>query len=316
MNLAYASKALRVLAFAYKEYDDSSEKFIEEASARAEEGMIFVGLMGMIDPARPDAKLAIKTCQKAGIRVVMITGDYKETAVEIAKDLGLYRDGDGALTGNELDNLSDEELMQVVDNTSVFARVSPEHKVRIVAALKNKGHIASMTGDGVNDAPALKQADIGVGMGITGTDVVKGAADMILMDDNFASIVTAVEEGRVIYSNIRKFVCFLLSCNVAEILVISITSLFCGFSPLESIQLLWLNLITDSFPALALSQEKAEADVMQKPPRKREESIINKNMVGAIIVQAIAILFAVFTIFTLSLNATADANYAKTMAFT
>lgn len=315
-NLAYARTALRLLAFAIKTYDAQSDYKGKAVQEQAEQDLVFVGLMGMIDPARPDAKDAIAVCTKAGIRAVMITGDYKETAVEIARQLGLYREGDGALMGVELDKMSDEELRKAVEHTSVFARVSPEHKVRIVAALKENGHIASMTGDGVNDAPALKQADIGVGMGITGTEVVKGAADMILMDDNFASIVKAVEEGRVIYSNIRKFVGFLLSCNVGEILIIFVATMIFGFSPLESIQLLWLNLITDSFPALALGQEQADADIMERKPRSKEEPIINKDMIGAILVQSIAIMFAIVGVFALNYTGEETLRLAKTMAFT
>lgn len=314
-NLAYAKNALRVLAFAFKPYAEESQAKAKESIENAEKDLVFVGLMGMIDPARPDAKAAISVCTKAGIRAVMITGDYKETAVEIARELGLYHEGDGALMGVELDKMSEEELRQAVEHTSVFARVSPEHKVRIVAALKANGHIASMTGDGVNDAPALKQADIGVGMGITGTEVVKGAADMILMDDNFASIVKAVEEGRVIYSNIRKFVGFLLSCNVGEILVIFLATMIFGFSPLESIQLLWLNLITDSFPALALGQEKADADIMDRKPRSRKEPIINREMLASILVQSLAITVAVLGVFALNYKGEESVKLAKTMAF-
>lgn len=291
-NKAFATTALRVLAFAYKEHQDT---VLEEA----EEGMTFVGLMGMIDPARPEARDAIALCTRAGIRAVMITGDHKDTAVAIAKDLGLMREGDTVFSGSEIDEMSEADLRAVVDHTAVFARVSPEHKVRIVAALRDNGHIASMTGDGVNDAPALKQADIGVAMGITGTEVSKGAASMILTDDNFATIVTAVQEGRVIFANIRKFVSFLLSCNVGEILVIFISTLILGpnYAPLSAIQLLWLNLVTDSFPALALGQEKAEADIMDRPPRKRSENIINRDMIWTIGVQAVAIFIAVFTTF-------------------
>ncbi|HHT24612.1 MAG TPA: cation-translocating P-type ATPase [Clostridiaceae bacterium] len=291
-NSAFANSALRVLSFAYKIHPDHD-------FSNAEQDMIFVGLCGMIDPARPEAKDAIAVCHGAGIRAVMITGDYKDTAVAIAKNLNLMQDGDQVLTGAELEKMSDEELEAVCDKVAVYARVSPEHKVRIVAALKAKTHIAAMTGDGVNDAPALKQSDIGVAMGITGTEVAKSSADMILTDDNFATIVTAVEEGRIIYSNIRKFVSFLLSCNVGEILVVFITNLVLGpqFTPLAPIQLLWLNLVTDSFPALALGREKGEKDIMLHPPRKKDESIINREMIAAIITQALAIFIAVFSAF-------------------
>lgn len=291
-NTAFAKTALRVLAFAYKVYPDRN--FVN-----AEENMIFVGLAGMIDPARPEARDAITVCHRAGIRAVMITGDYKETAVAIAQNLNLMQEGDQVLTGTELENMTDEELLRACEKVSVYARVSPEHKVRIVSALKNSGHISSMTGDGVNDAPALKQADIGVAMGITGTEVAKNSSDMILTDDNFSTIVSAVEEGRIIYSNIRKFVSFLLSCNVGEILVVFITNLLLGpeYTPLAPIQLLFLNLVTDSFPALALGQEKGERDIMLHPPRSREDKIINKEMVASIIYQAVAILIAVFAAF-------------------
>ncbi|NPV93549.1 MAG: cation-translocating P-type ATPase [Firmicutes bacterium] len=292
VNTAFAQTALRVLAFAYRTHEHTD---LDEA----EKEMTFVGMMGMIDPSRPEARDAIALCTRAGIRAVMITGDHKDTAVAIARDLGLMREGDGVLSGKELDEMSDDDLRKVVEHTAVFARVSPEHKVKIVAALRDTGHIDSMTGDGVNDAPALKQADIGVAMGITGTEVAKGTADMILTDDNFATIVAAVEEGRVIFSNIRKFVSFLLSCNVGEILVIFITTLLLGpaFSPLSPIQLLWLNLLTDSFPALALGAEAAEKDIMECKPRKRSESIINKDMIMTIVFQSIAIFGAVFTAF-------------------
>lgn len=291
-NSRMAQQALRVLAFAYKVSPDAS-------FTNPEEEMTFVGLAGMIDPPRDEVRDAIEVCHEAGIRVVMITGDYAETALAIAESLQIAQAGDRVVTGQELENLSDADLEDLVDRVSVFARVSPEHKVRIVRALKHKGHAASMTGDGVNDAPALKLADIGVAMGITGTEVAKSSSDMILTDDNFATIVSAVREGRIIYSNIRKFVSFLLSCNVGEILVVFITNLLLGpaYSPLLPIQLLWLNLVTDSFPALALGQEKGEDDIMRIPPRDREEKIINGSMVRSMLVQATAIFIAVFVAF-------------------
>ncbi len=314
-NHELASAALRVLAFAFKE--NSSE-----ISFEAEKSMTFVGLMGMIDPERPEARDAIALCTKAGIRAVMITGDYKDTAVAIAKNLGLMKEGSGVMTGPELDQISDEELLKVVEITSVYARVSPDHKVRIVTALRQNGHIASMTGDGVNDAMALKRADIGVAMGITGTEVAKGTANMILTDDNFATIVAAVREGRIIYSNIRKFVGFLLSCNVGEILVIFITSILLGpkFSPLLPIQLLWLNLVTDSFPALALGREKGEKDIMDEKPRSSKESIINRPMIYSILVQSAAIFIAVFGAFQVGRYLYPDSGgepsmHARTFAF-
>lgn len=290
-NANLANQALRVLAYAYEPVGSATEGH--------EEHMIFVGLTGMIDPARPEVKEAIKKCQSAGIRPVMITGDYPATALAIAKELGLADSDSVAITGREIEAMDDEQLREKAEYTSVYARVSPEHKVRIVSALRDNDHIASMTGDGVNDAPALKQADIGVAMGITGTEVSKSASDMILTDDNFSTIVSAVEEGRIIYSNIRKFVGFLLSCNMGEILVVFLTTLMLGpnYAPLLPIQLLWLNLVTDSFPALALGQEKGESSIMSQAPRKKQENIINKEMILSIAVQSIAIFVAVFTAF-------------------
>ena len=298
-NSEFAGSALRVLAFTYREYDKLPEIINSDA---IEKDLIFVGLMGMIDPARVEAFEAIKTCKEAGIKPIMITGDHRDTAVAIAKDLGLMDENSGVLTGSELDNISDEELYKRVDNTSVYARVSPDHKVRIVEMLRSKKHIAAMTGDGVNDAMALKKADIGVSMGITGTDVAKGTADIILMDDNFATIVSAVEEGRIIYSNIRKFVFFLLSCNVGEILIVFVSILMNLPVPLIPIQLLWLNLVTDSFPALALGTEKGDPDIMKQKPRNASEPIINKSMIAGVIVQSLALLGAVLTAYIWALN--------------
>lgn len=303
VNHNYAIQAIRVLAFAMKEHGDGSEPTFAD-----EENMTFIGLIGMIDPARKEAKDAIAICKEAGIRAVMITGDFKDSAVAISDNLEMRDEKHmDAYSGEELDKISDEELQKVVETTSVYARVSPEHKVRIVTALKKNDHIASMTGDGVNDAMALKSADIGVAMGITGTDVSKNSADMILMDDNFATIVKAVEQGRIIYSNIRKFVGFLLSCNVGEILVIFLLSLvpktlIPGIAaPLTAIQLLWLNLITDSFPALALGREKGEPGIMKLPPRAKNEPIINKSMLGHIGLQSVGLFVSVATAFIVSL---------------
>ena len=314
-NSEMAQSALRVLAFAYRAHEGDDQ-------TGAESDMTFVGLMGMIDPARPEARDAIALCQKAGIRAVMITGDYKDTAVAIANDLGLRKPEDHVLAGHQIDEMDEATLRQEVEKTSVYARVSPDHKVRIVSALRANQHIASMTGDGVNDAMALKSADIGVAMGITGTDVAKGTADMILTDDNFATIVQAVKEGRIIYSNIRKFVGFLLSCNVGEILVIFLSTLILGplNVPLLPIQLLWLNLITDSFPALALGQEKGEPDVMEQPPRGQNEPILNKDMIFTITTQSIAIFAAVFAAFNIGLSIFGHVNGephdgARTYAF-
>ena len=302
-NHEFACKAIRVLAFAYRVHYEGTE-----ADFSHEEQLIFLGLIGMIDPAREEAKDAIAVCKDAGIRTVMITGDFKDSAVAIAGNLEMMDGNAQALSGSELDKISDEELRVACENTNVYARVSPEHKVRIVSALKANEHIASMTGDGVNDAMALKSADIGVAMGITGTDVAKNSADMILMDDNFATIVKAVEEGRVIYANIRKFVSFLLSCNVGEILVIFLLSLIPNSvipgiaAPLTAIQLLWLNLVTDSFPALALGREAGEPGIMKLPPRPKGEPIINKPMLVQIIVQSISIFICVAAAFLIPLT--------------
>jgi Ca2+-transporting ATPase len=321
VNSQFAGDALRVLAFAYRGFDALPEKITTE---EIEKDLIFVGLMGMIDPARVEALGAIKTCRKAGIKPVMITGDYKDTAVAIAKELGLMVEGDMVLTGADLDKISDQDLYNDIENISVYARVSPEHKVRIVETLRRKGHIAAMTGDGVNDAMALKRADIGVSMGITGTDVAKGTADIILMDDNFATIVAAVEEGRVIYSNIRKFVFFLLSCNVGEILIIFLSILFNLPVPLVPIQLLWVNLVTDSFPALALGTEKGEPDIMNLKPRDAKEPILDKVMIAGISVQSISLFAAVMTAYIWALNKYAGSIFdpseeglmiARTVAF-
>ncbi|HSH35066.1 calcium-transporting P-type ATPase, PMR1-type [Schnuerera sp.] len=286
INSEFSKKALRVLAFAFKEYDKLPEKIDSES---IEKDMVFLGLVGMIDPPRKEAKEAIKKCNEAGIKAVMITGDYKETAFAIAKELGIAEHEDEAIMGKELDGLSDDELKKLVKQKRVYARVSPEHKVKIINGLKANGEIAAMTGDGVNDALALKRADIGVSMGITGTDVAKNTAEVILTDDNFASIVSAVEEGRIIYSNIKKFVFFLLSCNIGEILIITLSILLGLEVPLIPIQLLWLNLVTDSFPALALGMEKGESEIMRIPPRNPDEPILDRGMVNGIIVQSIAI---------------------------
>jgi Ca2+-transporting ATPase len=283
-NSTFASDALRVLAVAYRTYDEHPEMNPDNV----EERLTFIGLIGMIDPARPEVKPAIENARAAGIRTVMITGDYPDTAKAIAQAIGLLRPGGRVLPGAALDRMSEPELLNAVRQTDVFARVSPQHKVTIVDALRKTGAVAAMTGDGVNDAPALKRSDIGVAMGITGTDVAKEAADMVLTDDNYASIVAAVEQGRIIYSNIRKFVFFLLSSNVAEIMIIFLATLAGLPTPLTAIQLLWLNLITDGAPALALAMEKGDPDVMQRPPRPKEEPIVNNSMRLGIIVQTIA----------------------------
>ena len=293
-NTKLAGNAFRVLAMAFRLVDEVPKHPTPEED---EGNLVFCGLVGMIDPPRPEAIEAIKTCKEAGIRVAMITGDYKDTAAAIAMQMGIIASNDQVLAGSELNLLSDEELNKAVQNCSVFARVSPEHKVKIVQAMKNNGHVAAMTGDGVNDAPALKRADIGVAMGISGTDVTKESADMILTDDNFSSIVKAVEEGRVIYSNIRKFVFFLMSCNVGEILIIFLSMLFNWPIPLLPIHLLWVNLLTDSFPALALGVEQKEPGIMKEKPRDPNESIINKDMIINIAVQSCVMTAAVLISF-------------------
>jgi Ca2+-transporting ATPase len=279
-NEEMANQALRVLAIAYRELPKTeTNKYDEE---KLESDLVFIGLTGMIDPPRPEAKGANDLCQKAGIKTVMITGDHKLTAVAIAEELGMMAKDDMVLTGAELDNLSDEELEKIVEKVSVYARVSPEHKLRIVRALKDKGHIVAMTGDGVNDAPALKQADIGVAMGITGTDVTREAADMVLADDDFATIVTAVEGGRAIYDNIRKFSFFLLRSNFDELLVIGLFALLGLDLPLSAGMILWINLFTDGGPALALSLDPPLEDLMSKPPRDPNEGILHGRFASII----------------------------------
>lgn len=265
----FADRALRVLGAAYREFNETPTDFSAE---NLENDLIFIGFVGMIDPCRPEVYKAIKQCRTAGIRPVMITGDHKDTAVAIGKDLGIIKDASEAMTGAELEEFSDEELIEVVNKCSVFARVQPEHKTRIVKAFKAQGIITAMTGDGVNDAPSIKAADIGISMGITGTDVTKGASDMVLADDNFATIVNAVEEGRKIYDNVRKVLQFQLSTNLAEIVAVFTSSLL-GITILTPAHLLWINMVTDSTPGLALGMEKAEGDLMKRKPRNSNESL-------------------------------------------
>jgi len=270
MNELMSKNALRVLAVAYKEIDKVPA---EPSSDELENGLTFMGLVGMIDPPRPEAKDAVAVCRKAGIKPVMITGDHVITASAIAKELGILEEGDMAITGSELDKMNDRELDEQVENISVYARVSPENKIRIVKAWQRKGQVVSMTGDGVNDAPALKAADIGCAMGITGTDVAKGAADMTLTDDNFATIVDAVREGRGIYANIKKVVGFLLGTNIGEVITVFVAMLLWHKSPLLSMQLLWINLVTDSLPAIALGMEPVESDIMDRKPKPKDEGL-------------------------------------------
>jgi len=313
VNREMATHALRVLGVAYRELPEVPQEPDAEA---VERDLTFVGLLGMIDPARPEVRPAIEVARRAGIKTVMITGDYRETAAAIAREIGLHRSDGLILTGRELDQMSDEELVQVVEDVDVYARTSPQHKMRIVDALKARRHIVAMTGDGVNDAPALKRSDIGVAMGITGTDVAKETADMVLTDDNYVSIVAAVEEGRIIYSNIRKFVFYLLSCNVGEILIIFLATLAGWPLPLTAIQLLWLNLLTDGAPALALGLEKGDPDIMDRPPRPPEEPVINREMTWRVVLQGVAGVVAVLGAFLLGnpFNP-ATLDVAESMAF-
>ena len=290
--------ALRVLGFAYRVEAEIPDELSREF---AEQRLIFAGLMGMIDPARPEVKPALEKARGAGLRTIMITGDYPNTGRAVAESIGLLRPGHKVLTGTALNDMDDAQLQEEVKVTDVFARVSPEHKMRIVDALRANNEVVAMTGDGVNDAPAIKRADIGVSMGITGTDVAKETADMVLTDDNYVSIVAAVEQGRVIYANIRKFVFFLLSSNIAEIMIIFLATLAGVPTPLTVIQLLWLNLLTDGAPALALAMEKGDPDIMQRSPRPKKESIVNKSMQLGMIIQTIAQTGAVLTAFTLGL---------------
>ena len=282
-NKEFADNAYRVLGAAYKIYDKKPEVYESE---ELEYDLIFIGIVGMIDPCREEVYSAIVECRKAGIRPIMITGDHKDTAVAIAKNLNIIKDASEAMTGAELDSLSDEELTRALKKCSVFARVQPEHKTRIVKNLKSQNLITAMTGDGVNDAPSIKTADVGVSMGITGTDVTKGASDVILADDNFATIVNAVEEGRKIYDNVRKVLQFQLSTNMAEVIVIFLSSLF-GVTFLTPAHLLWINMVTDSAPGLALGMEKAEGDVMERKPRNSNDSVFSQGAGRDMIIQGV-----------------------------
>ncbi len=289
-NKELADQALRVLCAAQRNWDEAPENQDPE---NLEKDLCYIGLSGMIDPIRPEVKDAVKECRDAGIRPIMITGDHIDTATAIAKQLGIIKNADEAITGAQLDDISDADLPEKIEQYSVYARVQPEHKVRIVKGWKNKGMIVAMTGDGVNDAPSIKTADIGVGMGITGTDVTKNVADMVLADDNFATIVSAVEEGRRIYDNIRKAIQFLLASNIAEVLAVFIATLM-GFTILKPAHLLWINLITDCFPALALGMEKAENDIMEREPRNSKDGIFAGGMGFDIVLQG-----AIVTVLTL-----------------
>lgn len=312
INDAMSNDALRVLAVAYKEIEAVPH---EPTAEELENGLTFMGLVGMIDPPRPEAKAAVATCRKAGIKPVMITGDHVVTASAIAKELGIMEQGDLAITGAQLDAMTDSELDDQVQNISVYARVSPENKIRIVKAWQRRGQVASMTGDGVNDAPALKAADIGCAMGITGTDVAKGAADMTLTDDNFATIVDAVREGRGIYANIKKVVGFLLGTNIGEVVTVFAAMLMWHKSPLLSMQLLWINLVTDSLPAIALGMEPVEKDVMEQKPKPKEEGLFAHGFGVRIVLQGIMFGALALIAFRMGESTTGLTAGGQTMAF-
>ena len=319
-NDQMAGNGLRVLGFAYKPLTNVPPDNSQETS---ESGLVWLGLVGMLDAPRPEVRDAVAKCRKAGIRPIMITGDHQLTARAIAADLGIAQASDRVLIGQELERMSQDELEQQVDLVSIYARVSPEHKLRIVQALQKRGRFVAMTGDGVNDAPALKQADIGIAMGITGTDVSKEASDMVLLDDNFATIVAATEEGRVVYTNIRRFIKYILGSNIGEVITIAAAPIL-GLSgiPLTPLQILWMNLVTDGVPALALAVEPAEPNVMNRPPFNPRESIFARGL-GSYMVR-IGIVFAIITIalmvwaysYTTAPGYDRDPNTWKTMVFT
>ncbi|HEY8344163.1 MAG TPA: cation-translocating P-type ATPase, partial [Bacillota bacterium] len=305
-----AKQAMRVLGLAYKPWPKG--RVLEE---KAENELIFLGLVGMIDPPRVEAKEAVAVCKRAGIRTVMITGDFPLTAQAIGAELGLLRPGGLILTGRELDEMSGSELAKVVEAVDIFARVSPRHKLQVVQAFRNKGAVVAMTGDGVNDAPAVKEADIGVAMGLSGTDVTKEASDMVIMDDNFATIVAAVEEGRGIYSNIRKFIRYLLGCNIGEILTMFLASLTGLPIPLLPIQILWTNLVTDGLPAIALGVEPTEKELMNQPPRPPDEGVFSRGLGWKILIQGFTIGLMTTSLFFLAMRLGAGLREARTIAF-
>jgi Ca2+-transporting ATPase len=307
-----AAQALRIIGVAYRPLQTIPTDL---ATANVETDLTFLGLIGMRDPARPEAGRAVETARRAGIRVIMATGDGAQTAAAIGKSVGLLGAGGTVLTGKQIDALDEEAFSAALEDVPVFARVTPRHKVRIVEALQASGHIVGMTGDGVNDAPALKRADIGIAMGISGTDVTRETADMVLTDDNFASIVAAVEQGRIIFSNIRKFVSFLLTCNVGEIGTIFFGILVGWPVPLTAIQILWMNLLTDGAPALALGMEKQEPGIMDRPPRPTGQPIIDRSMALGLALQGIAITAVTLVAFWMGLTGSGSVTVARTMAF-
>ncbi|MFQ5950752.1 MAG: calcium-translocating P-type ATPase, SERCA-type [Candidatus Geothermarchaeales archaeon] len=311
-NRSLAAQALRVLAIAYRSLPPDLREYVPE---EMEKELVFVGLVAMMDPPREEAREAVERCKTAGIRPVMVTGDHKDTGEAIARELGMMEEGDLILEGTDFEAMLDEELDNLVERVSVYARVAPEHKIRIVRSLKKRGHVVAMTGDGINDAPALKASDIGVSMGITGTDVTKEASDMILLDDNFSTIVAAVEEGRSVYDNIQKYIAYLLQTNIAEIAIMFFAVLL-GFDlPLFAIQILWINLVTDGLPALALSFDPADPDIMERPPRDPEESIFTRSM--KLFVLGIAVMYTVEVLVVYGwLWIAGETARAMTMAFT
>ncbi|HHV60879.1 MAG TPA: calcium-translocating P-type ATPase, SERCA-type [Clostridiaceae bacterium] len=310
VNDTMAREALRVLAVAYRKLPGKTEP-----KSELERDLVFCGLVGMIDPPRHEVREAVRKCRTAGIKPVMITGDHKITAAAIAKELNILEEGDIIMTGSELDEINDRELSEKIDRISVYARVSPKHKLRIVRLLKKSGHVAAMTGDGVNDAPAVKEADIGVAMGIMGTDVTKEASSMILMNDNFSTIVAAIEEGRTIYGNIRKFIRYLLACNIGEVLTMFLGMLLGLPIPLLPIHILWINLVTDGLPAIALGFEPAEKDIMMQPPRDTKESIFARGLTELILFRGIFLGLSTLAVFTTTLYFTGDVARARTAAF-
>ncbi|KPU44053.1 calcium-transporting ATPase [Oxobacter pfennigii] len=311
-NDKMAQKALRVLCVAYKKLEQLPSKMDVEM---IEKDLVFLGLAGMIDPPREEVKEAVNICKIAGIKPVMITGDHKETAIAIANDLKLMDKSSKVLTGKELDEISDGTLNKIAMDVSVYARVTPKHKLRIVKAYKENDCIVAMTGDGVNDAPAIKEADIGVSMGKTGTDVTKEASAMVLLDDNFATIVAAVEEGRIIYDNIRKFIRYLLSCNLGEVLTMFLASLIGYSTPLLPIQILWVNLVTDGLPAIALGVDPPDNDIMLRHPRGKDESIFSHGLADKIIIRGVLICLCTITVFLVNLKLSGSLEKARTMAF-
>lgn len=305
-NEEMAAGGMRVLGVAMRELTGGDAK---------ESDLVFLGLLGMIDPPRKQAKKAVQTCHRAGVKTVMITGDHKLTACAVAKQIGIFREGNLCMTGAEIDRMSDDEFAKIVNKVTVFARVSPSHKLKIVRALKRRGHIVAMTGDGVNDAPAIKEADIGVSMGITGSDVTKQAADVILMDDNFATLVAAIEEGRVIYSNIRKFIRYLLSCNIGEVMTMFAGMIMGMPVVLLPMQILLINLVTDGLPAIALGLEPAEDNTMKRKPRRADESVFSGGLVHTIVFRGVLIGFTTLAVFILIFRMSLSVDAARTGAF-